>query len=148
MRLLREEGKLHRKLLIRTRILIVIALILIGFATFNILFRDANALIALGLFGAGVMLGITVFSRMNVVQWNEEEEIVEAGRMDMLGYATLALYIAFEIGFRTVLADFFPLSATAYLLAGVAGTLLGRVFGTLIAMRRVYAATHAGARGA
>jgi len=79
---------------------------------------------------------------MNVVNWNEEEEVVQTGRMDTVGYATIGLYILFEISFRTFLHDYFPISATAYLLAGIFGTLFGRAVGTVIEIHRVYRATH------
>ncbi len=142
VRILRQEGKLHRKLIIRIRILLFISLILAGIVVFNVIYRDANWFAALALMIGGFLIGLFVFSRMNVIQWNEEQEVVEAGRMDMIGYAMIALYVAFEIGLRTVLIDFYPVSATAFILAAVCGTLLGRSFGTIIEIHRVFKATH------
>jgi len=62
--------------------------------------------------------------------------------MDMVGYITLGLYIAFEIGLRTFLHDFYPVSATAFLLAGIFGTLLGRAVGTVLTIHNVFRTTH------
>jgi hypothetical protein len=101
-----------------------------------------DAVIAGALAIIGFLLGVYIFSRMSVVNWNEEEEVVQTGRMDMIGYITIGLYIVFEISFRTFLHDYFPMSATAYLLAGIFGTIFGRAVGTVIEIHRVYRATH------
>lgn len=139
---LREEGKLHKKLITRVRMLLIISVVLAAIAGFNVVFRNANGLIAASLLIGGFIIGLFVFSRMNVIQWNEELEIIETGRMDAIGYAMIALYIVFEIGLRTFLKDFYPVSATAFILAAVAGTLLGRSMGTIVEIHRVYKATH------
>lgn len=142
IRVLRDEGNLHRKLIIRTRILFAISAILLSVVLFNIIARGADWRLAALLTLLCLPLGAFVFSRMNVVQWNEEEELVETGRMDMLGYVTIGLYIAFEIGLRTFLKDVFPTHTIAYLLAAIVGTLLGRALGSLYEMHRVYLAAH------
>lgn len=142
IRTLRDEGKLHRRLLIRVRMLFVISAILFAVVAYNITTRGTDIALAGALLIIGLLLGVFIFSRMNVVQWNEEEEILEAGRMDLLGYTSLGLYIAFEIGARTALKDFFPASATVLILATIAGTLFGRALGTLVEIHRVYLRTH------
>ncbi len=71
VRILREEGKLHRKLIMRVRILLAISLILAGVVVFNVVYRDASWLIALALMIGGFVVGLFVFSRMNIIQWNE-----------------------------------------------------------------------------
>lgn len=143
VRALQNEGKLHAKLIFRVRMLYVISLILGGVVVFNLIFRGVHALIpgVLALIGFG--LGYFVFTRMSVVNWNEESETVQAGRMDLIGYGVLALYVAFEIGLRTFLKDAYPTHVTVYLLAGIFGTLLGRAIGTIVEIHRVYLASHA-----
>ncbi len=142
VRILRDEGKLHARLITRTRILLGISLVLGGITIFNIIYRGADWMFAGGLVLAGLILGLFVFSRMNPVQWNEEQAIIETGRMDTVGYIILVLYIALEIGLRTFLKDFYPLSATTLILAGVFGVLFGRAIGTLIEVHRAYKAAH------
>ncbi len=142
VRVLRQEGKLHGALVNRTRILFVISLVLAGIVIFNILFRTADPLVALAIAIAGFVLGLFVFSRMSPVNWNEEKETVQAGKMDKLGYATIGGYVLFEIGLRTLLSSAFPVSATAYLLAGIFGTLLGRSVGTVVEIHNVFKAAH------
>ena len=75
--------------------LFVISLVLAGIVAFNLFFRGTNPLIAGALAVVGFVLGLFLFSRMNVVNWNEEEEVVQTGRMDTVGYAVLGLYIVF-----------------------------------------------------
>lgn len=135
---------LHQKLISRVRMLLIISVVLSGIVVFNVLVRGADWLVASGLFAGGFFIGLYVFSRMSVIQWNEEQAIVEAGRMDAVGYTLIALYIAFEIGLRTFLKDFYPVSETAFILAAVAGTLSGRAFGTLVEVHHVFVRTHAG----
>lgn len=142
VRMLQEEGKLHTKLVSRIRMLLIISVVLSGIVLFNVIARDVNWLAAGGLFIGGFVIGLYVFSRMSVIQWNEELEVVEAGRMDAIGYGLIALYIVFEIGLRTFLHDYYPVSATIFILAAVAGTLSGRAFGTLVEIHRVFTRTH------
>src|SRR5205807_721697 len=98
-------------------------------------------LICIALAVVGFVLGMYVFSRMSLMQWNEEQEIVEAGKMDRVGYATLGLYIVFEIGLRTFLSTEFPISATSFILASIFGVLFGRAIGMMVEIHRVYRAT-------
>ena len=143
VRVLREEGKLHKKLITRTRMLFIISAILFSVVAYNLIFRSVDLVVAGVLAFAGFLLGLLVFSRMNVVQWNEEDSVVQTGRMDVLGFTVLGLYIVFEIGLRTFLKDFYPASATPFLLAGIFGTLFGRAVGTVVEIHRVFRSTHA-----
>jgi hypothetical protein len=142
IRILRDEGKLHSKLLTRIRILFFISFLLLCVVIFNLLTKHVNILLAGALGIVGFVLGFFVFSKMNVVNWNEEEEVLKSGKMDILGFASLLLYILFEVGFRTFLKDYFPESAVPLLLAGICGTILGRAIGTLFEMHKVYRLHH------
>jgi hypothetical protein len=117
--------------------------ILLAIVVFNIVFRGANPLFAGILALVGILLGMFVFSRMNKIVWDEEAELVQTQKMDIVGYGILALYIAFELGLRTFLHDYFPITATALLLAGVFGVLFGRVIGSVVEIHRVYTSSHA-----
>ena len=139
---LRQEGKLHKRLLTRLRMTFIISIILGGITVFNILFRDANALISGVLVFVGFILGLFIFSRMNIVNWNEEEEAVQMGKMDTIGYLTIGLYIFFEIGLRTYLNSTFPLSSVVFLLAAISGTLFGRAIGMVIEIHKVFRLNH------
>jgi Na+/proline symporter len=131
-----EEGKVHKKLITRVRMLFIIAVILIGIVLYNIVTRNISAYVAFAVALLGYVLGRTLFSGMSKVVWNEEEEELQAGKMDIVGFASIGLYVLFEIGLRTFLKDAYPDSAmaTVYILAGVGGTLFGRTFGMIDAM--------------
>jgi hypothetical protein len=79
---------------------------------------------------------------MSPIQWNEEKEVVQTGRMDVFGYGILALYVLFEIGLRTTLSRYIPASETALLFSGIFGVLFGRVIGMVIEIHRVYMSSH------
>ncbi len=145
VRALREEGKLHKRLIFRVRMLLVISAILTAISIYHVVARDVSGLLILALILASFCAGLFLFSRMNPVQWNEESEIVESGAMDVIGYATLALYIVFEIGLRTAFTNLDATHATTFILACVGGSLLGRSIGTLVTIHRVYTATHSAA---
>jgi hypothetical protein len=87
----------------------------------------------------GFLLGVTVFSKMNKVVWDEEKEVIANGRMDKVGFAIIGLYIIFEMGLRHFLKTEFAgtLAATTYLLATIGASLLGRTLGTMIAIQKV-----------
>lgn len=142
VKILIEEGMLHKKLVIRIQILFIISFIMLGVVSYNIIFKQVDFVIALLLSIIGFLLGRYVFSRMDVVNWNEEQAVLEAGKMDRIGYITLGIYIIFEIGFRTFLQDYSPVSATAFVLALVFGTLLGRAVGTVVTLHQVFVSTH------
>jgi len=141
VRVLRQEGKLHEKLISRMRMLFIIALILFGIVIFNLIFRGLDFFTAGALWGIGFLLGLYIFSRMSSVNWNEDDEMVQAASMDALGYASVGLYIVFEIGLRTFLHNAYPVSATVFVLSGICGTLLGRGMGMVMEIRRVFRAT-------
>jgi len=139
---LRQEGKIHKALIVRVIILLLISLILTGVLIFNIIARNVDIISIISVGIIGFILGLYVFSRMNIVNWNEEEEIVQAGKMDTLGYGTIILYLIFEIGLRTFFNDFYPLGATILLLSVITGTLLGRTLGIIIEIHKVFNLNH------
>ncbi|MFZ2187212.1 MAG: hypothetical protein WAV46_01105 [Candidatus Moraniibacteriota bacterium] len=146
IRTLRQEGKLHQKLLSRVRMLFFISLALLGAVAFQIIFRGASLWVSLLLAVSGFLPGLFFFSRMSAMSWNEDESIVQIEKMDKIGFGVLLLYIVFEVGLRTLLKDYFPLSATNFILAAIFGTLFGRAIGTLMEIHKVYYNFHSSSR--
>jgi len=138
---LQQEGKLHSRLVNRLRMLFGIAAILLAITSYNV-FEGADILITGALAVVGLVLGFYVFSRMSPVQWNEEQEVVEAGKMDVFGYSMIGLYIVFEIVIRTVLTNYFAGNAEAFIYAAVFGIIFGRACGMIVEIHRVYTVTH------
>lgn len=143
VRVLRQEGKVHKKLLSRVRSTFLIALVLVAIVLFNIFFRQADLVIASALAIVGFIFGFFLFSRMNGITWNEQEESVQLLQMNGVGYSIIALYIVFEIGLRTFVNSVFPASALVFLLAGVFGSLFGRTMGMIMRIHEVYRVSHA-----
>jgi len=136
---LNSDGKLHKRLVFQLLLLTTISLILLGVVMYQVLFGGLNISIAVSIALVSFLLGLFLFSKMNKVVWNEEEELVKTGRMEILGVAVLVLYIGFEVGLRTLLAAEFTggFAATAYLLAGVGASLLGRSVGTIVSIQKL-----------
>lgn len=136
---LKDEGKLHKPLLVRIHILSTISVILLLVVLYQIIKGNLNIWISLLVAVLAFILGLYVFSRMSKVEWNEDKELISASRMDIVGFTTILLYIAFEISFRTFLKAQYPgsFAATGYLLDGVGASLLGRSVGTLFMIQNL-----------
>lgn len=136
---LHTEGKLHKRLVFQLRLLTFISLALLGVVVYQIATNNLSILLSGAIALGSFLLGLFVFSKMNKLVWNEEEELIKTARMEWLGGAVLVLYIAFEISLRTLLNTEFSgtFAATAYLLAGIGASLLGRSLGTIVAIHRL-----------
>jgi hypothetical protein len=86
VRILLKEGMIHQKLINRTGLLLGVSLILGAIVVYNLMVYNANPLVAGMLAVASFPLGMYVFSRMNVVHWNEDESVVQLGKMDIIGF--------------------------------------------------------------
>lgn len=136
---LKIAGKIHGRIIFQVRLLLAISLIMLGVIIYEIIRYGLNPFISLGIGIVAFLFGFFVFSKMNKPEWDEEKEIIATARMDILAFVILALYIGFEIGFRTFLNAHFAgtIAATGYLLAGIAPSLFGRALGTLIAVSKL-----------
>lgn len=143
---LETDGKMHKKLLFRVRILTIISVLLLSFVIYRTLLGDLNVFIVVLLVVLSFPLGLFVFSKMNKVVWDEEGETIMAGKMELAGFAIVALYILFEITLRTYLKAEYAetFAATGYLLAGIGASLLGRSVGTLVAVQKLADAPESG----
>lgn len=139
LRDLTSEGKLHRPLLIRLKILLAISAALLLVVIYQIGKETLNVWMSLGIAFGAFLLGLFLFSKMTTVKWDEEKEVIATERMDKFGFGILLLYIVFEVGLRTILKMEFggTFAATGYLLAGIGGSLLGRSVGDLVAIHKL-----------
>jgi hypothetical protein len=126
IRTLREEGKLHNKLIRTVRITFLISVILLAVVIYNSLSRNFTGyylLVGLTLALIGFILGLNIFNKMSTITWNEEKEVLQSERMDKVGYVVLGLYILFEISLRTFLKSNFTVNVVPLLLCGIFGTI-------------------------
>lgn len=130
---LKKEGKIHQKLIKRVRILTIISILLMGVTVYEIVRYGISIPISIGIAAVAFLLGMFVFTRMSKIVWDQESQMISAGKIDMLGGGIIVLYIAFEIGLRTVVENQFGAMAgsSGYLLMGIGASLLGRAAGTL-----------------
>lgn len=129
---------MDRKLRIRLTIFALIALILLGFATYDVLRGDLAWWEAVVTLVLGLGIGY-LFGRAVKIRWHDEEEKV-ISQMDLLGGLAIGAYILLAIGRRFVLGEFFTGAAlTAITLAAVSGILIGRFLGMRQNIRRALA---------
>ena len=139
---MRQEGKIHKKLVISVRMMAAIALILGTIVLYEVLFMGVTAWLAALLAVAGLLIGWYVFLPLNRSEWNEEKEVVAARRMDALGFAAIAAYIVIVVGLRFYLNATFHAGTTMLILSLVCGMLIGRVAGTISHIHRAFKAAH------
>jgi hypothetical protein len=145
VRELREEGRLHRGLIRRTRIFLSISGVLFCVALYLAFAQQAQPLLWGGAAAIGFLAGFLIFSRMTPLQWNEASEQVESASMGYLGYGMIGLYILFEVGARTLLGDIVGAQYHSYLFALIFGVIFGRTMGVVAEMHRVYRLEHGAA---
>ncbi len=114
----------------------VVFVIMLGIAVYNVARGDLSLWLGIG-------VGL-VISRMFRLSWDEESSTV-ISRIDWLGGAILAAYVLFAL-FRNRLFSHWVSgpALAAFTLSLVAGTMLGRVFGTVRGIRRILRAWRLG----
>ncbi len=139
VRHLHKSGKIHKRIIFQTRLLTLISLVMFGVSLYHLFIGTINFWILLVLTIVSFLLGMVLFSKMNKVVWDEEQEIITITRIERLGVLIIILYVLFEISLRTFLNYEFTegFAATAYLLAGISCTLLGRSVGTILAVKKL-----------
>jgi len=139
LRQLHKSGTLYRRLLTRIRILTIIGLIVLAIAVYDIIKDRLSFILFLLILVLGFVLGFFIFSRMSTVVWDEEREIILAGRLDVTAVIVIVLYILFDIGIRQFFhAELDGISEiTGYVFSAIGATLIGRSIGTRIAIYRL-----------
>lgn len=137
LRDLHQSGTLHRRLLTRVRIQSIVGAVLLLIALFDAIQDSLNILLYV-IFGAvGFVLGVTIFSRIRRVVWDEEQEVISTGKIDAFGIFAIFLYGAFEIGVHNYIGAFTGAHmVTGYIFVTIGGTLLGRSVGMRRAIYR------------
>lgn len=135
---LRKQGRIHKKLIVRTRMLFIISAVF-GFITiYNTVLRNVNIIGVLLLAILGFLFGFIIFSRMYTIKWDEQKSVVQTGKMDLIGFVVLGLYIGFEILLKMLLKDFYPVSAGTFIMSGMFGVFAGRITGMTIEIQEVF----------
>jgi len=117
----------HPSLKRRIKIFMVIGAIMLAVMATDIVQGTLSIELALISIVLGGIVGF-VTSRIFHLSWSHDGNRV-VGRIDTVGWAVLALYIAFEIGRSFFFQEWVPASATAVTFAFVASALITRVLG-------------------
>lgn len=146
---LHERGALHWRMIFRVSILIIYSIVFLGIASYHFFMDSLPFFLSIGIFSIGFLLGLLLISRMFGIHWDEERAVVASGNMNLFGFCMLILYIGIRLWFADVVN--YALHPGAVKLSGltfcfVAGIMLGRLFATIIAVRRVHAEAYAKAK--
>jgi hypothetical protein len=130
---LNKEGKIHKNLILRLRIFAVLVLVFFGLVAYDIVAKGLPALPTIMMITAGFLLGRYVFTRMTVITWDEEKEMLIMGRLDLAGFGVLILYLITRYSTHWLLAHIYHsvFLITGLTFASIFGGFLGRFEGML-----------------
>lgn len=122
---------LHRRLVSRLAALAAISLFLFATIIYDAVRYGFTVQSAVPVFIIGVVAGLTLFSRISAVVWDEEKAAVSVAHMDAVGVAVLVSYYGFDIMLRAALLTLYPdadlFFVRGLILAGVFGAAVGRL---------------------
>lgn len=126
----------HRKLIYRLRMFVVIFVVMMGIIIYDII----SQIIGFPLAVSGISLGIItgyLAGRISNIVWHEETSKVVA-RMDTMGFVFLALYLSFSISRRWIFGHWIHgATLTAFSFSMAAGIMAGRLWSTRSQIRNV-----------
>lgn len=136
---LHVTGQLHKK--INTRLFMMAAMVLIGFGVivYDIVIGRIGFVMAL-IYGSIATISGLLMSKTNKMDWDEEKELIVAGKMDWTSGIILAVYMLVRLGSRFYLNNFYHNAVTvlAISMAIMAGFALGKFIGLTLTVRRTY----------
>lgn len=137
---LEKNGKIHGKLRNRLIMLVLIGTVFLGVIVFDIFFKDLEVLGVVGFACFGFILGFFVFTKINKITWDEEEEVVKLGKFDLATFVILGLYIGYRFSIHIFLQASFQkaILVSGYSLATLVGGIIGRVFGMIWNINRIH----------
>lgn len=126
----------HRKLIYRLRMFLVIFVIMTSIIIYDIF----SQIIGLPLAFSGISLGIVtgyLAGRISNIVWHEETSKVIA-RMDRMGFVFLALYLSFSVSRRWIFGHWIHgATLTAFSFSMAAGIMAGRLWSTRSQIRNI-----------
>jgi hypothetical protein len=103
---LHKKGRLHRKLIRRLFIMGVLAILFGAIAIYDTLSTNLRWYTALGGFSIGLVVGGFLFKRIYTAFWDEEKQVVIAGKIDRIGFLLFGIYFLSRILIEVVLRYF------------------------------------------
>lgn len=123
------RDNVHKKLIFRQRLFLLIALVLLIISIINIASGKINIILSAGGLLTGTAIGLAL-SRMFKILWHPEQEKV-ISRLDTLGVILLVVYIAIDVEKSWIFGHWLSGAIlSAFGLIFLTGLLLGRFLGT------------------
>lgn len=137
---LKKEGKLHKRLVWRLRMLAFVVIVISGIISFDIVMRDLPWLGVLGFSSFGFILGFFLFKHMNKITWDEEKEVVSIGRFDRTSFIIIGIYVLYRLGMSIFLKEYYQsaIAISGFSLSAIWGGMLGRLIGTVYIIKRIH----------
>lgn len=136
---LREDGKIHGKLLFRLYMMLAMVVLAFGFIIYDITIGHLNFQLALICVLVTSILGF-LMSKTNKIIWDEKQELLVAGKMDLISVIVLALYIVARVASDIYLNNLYHNSVIVFgiSMSILAGFALGRYLGLVFTVRKTF----------
>lgn len=136
---LNNSGKLHKKITLQLYMMLGMILVGLGIIIYDIIVGRISPLIAFITIVVTTLIGYFM-ARMNKIVWDEEQELLVAGKMDWTNGIILAVYMSLRLGSKYFLNNIYHNTATVFAIsmAILAGIALGRFLGISFTVRKTY----------
>ncbi len=137
---LHKEGRLHKRLVVRLIMFVIILFIIGGVLGYDILFKGLMWMPVVGFASFGFILGFFVFRHITKITWDEEKEVVSIGKFDVASFIILIIYVAYRVLVKLFLESHFTsaIAISGFSLAILFGGMAGRLIGTRHAIKRTH----------
>lgn len=131
VRRLYQEGKLHRRLVIRIVLLALVTGISLGVVFVDVGWRHLPLLPVVTFIIPGFFFGFFIMSKIHTIKWDVYEEMIILERFDWVGFFILLAYFAVRILGQQYIGGKYTNSfyISGYSLALFFGIVLGRLLG-------------------
>jgi peptidoglycan/LPS O-acetylase OafA/YrhL len=138
-----KEGKLHRQVIWRLRIMALLVGLAGGIVLYDVVAHVLPPPIAAVIILMTTFIGIGM-ARIYKFDWSEEEELIVTQRMDWVSGLILVAYIILRLVSRSIIDGYYHNGqlTLALSLAALVGIALGRLIGMTIIVRRTYEQAH------
>lgn len=134
------EGKLHKKLLIRLYMMFIMVFFAFGVVIYDIAIYRINFFVSIFIIFITFILGYFM-SKTSKISWDEEQELMVAGKMDLTSGIVLIIYVATRLISRYLLDNIYhdAVVVFAITMSIMAGFALGKFLGFVSLVRKTYA---------
>lgn len=135
-----KSGRLHKRLVVRLTMFVIILFTIGGVLAYDILFRELMWMPVVGFASFGFILGFFLFRHITKITWDEEKEVVSIGKFDIASFVILLIYVGYRLLVKLFLESHFTsaIAISGFSLAILFGGMAGRLVGTRHAIKRTH----------